>query len=425
MKIALVSPYDWSYPGGVRTHIEHLSAELRQRGHTVRIITAASGPKSKIVEYGVYKLGWIAPVRVNGSVARIAVTADLTGTLRRLLHHEPFDLVHLHEPLVSSLTLAMLRLAHHYHIPVVGTFHSSSNRRASTATWAYAMASPFLQSAFHRLDSAIAVSEAAERHVQRFFPGEYHIIPNGIDIDPLALPAHPPRTPDEPRTVLFLGRMEPRKGLRYLLKAIPLVREQNGQQGMPPVRFIIAGEGPQRVHFERFVQKKGWPDVVFTGYVSDSEKRRLFVEADVYCAPNTGNESQGLVLLEAMALGTPVVASDILGFRGVITAPDMGLLTPPRDAEHLAWALCHLLRDDELRARLSAGGRQRALDYSWKRVVTEIEHVYEEGQRHCQERLRLSKRSPALVRGAMTETIAGLAEPSVWHISPLEENVVE
>lgn len=424
MKIALVSPYDWSYPGGVRTHIVRLAAALRQRGHSVRILTPASGAEGRVTEFGILKFGWAAPFHLNGSVARIAITPDITGKLRRLLEREGFDVVHLHEPLVSTLTLAVLRIARDLGITCVGTFHASS-KRTSTATWAYAMASPFLQTAFRRLDGYIAVSDAARTYVNRFFPADYQIVPNGIDIDRFGKPR--PRLPqfdDGKLNVLFLARMEPRKGLLYLLKAIPHIR----QAYAGPVRFILAGDGPQRASFQKYVQRQGWPDVVFTGYVTDEEKPAYFASADIYCAPSTGNESQGIVLLEAMAAGAPVVASDIAGYRTVITAPTMGLLTPPRDAERLAWRICHVLRDEPLRTRLAQGGRLRALEYSWEAVTTEIEHMYAESHTRNVERLPARHRLRFLPRRKILETadpLVGIVDTSGWAISPFEENVVE
>jgi phosphatidylinositol alpha-mannosyltransferase len=384
VKIALVSPYDWSYPGGVCNHIEHLAAELRHRGHTVRILTPASGPQGHIKEYGIYKFSWVAPIHLNGSVARVAVTPAITGRLNRIMQRERFDIVHVHEPMASTLTLTALRVARDRGAACVATFHAASTKRASTARWAYAMASPFLQASFQRLDGCIAVSEAARDHVARSFPADYTIIPNGIDVARFADATPFPAFQDGKRNVLFFGRMEPRKGLRFLLKAIPLVREH--YQGQP-VRFIVVGDGPQREKFEKYIQRQGWPDVVFTGYVDDAAKLRYFASADVYVAPNTGNESQGIVLLEAMAAGAPVVASDIPGFRTVITTQEIGLLAPPRNAERLAWAICHILRDDTLRAALAARGRARAQDFSWEAVAADIEQVYRDSSAHSAERL--------------------------------------
>ena len=442
MKIGLISPYDWSYPGGVHTHIERLAAELRTRGHSVHIVTAASGPKGQQPEDGVIKFGWTAPLRFNGSVARIAITPDLSGTLRRLIEHERFDVIHLHEPFVSTLTLAILRIARGLDIPCVGTFHASTNKRSSTARWAYAMAKPFLRGSFSNLDGYIAVSETARNHIARFFPADFQIIPNGINIESYSDMLPPlPQFADGKRNILFLTRMEPRKGLRYLLKVIPLVREQSAANNLPPVRFILAGDGPQRARYERFVQRHEWQDVIFTGYIDDREKNRYYASADIYCAPSTGNESQGITLLEAMASGTPVIASDIPGYRTVIPDSSVGLLTPPRDAERLAWALCHLLRDDALRAQLGRNGKLRAAEYSWQRITDEIEQVYEDSRVRSLERHQIPKRSRRYIRqrGARNgrisapfdqpNTLSGpimtIAETSGWMISPFDENVVE
>jgi phosphatidylinositol alpha-mannosyltransferase len=428
LKIALVSPYDWSYPGGVRSHIEHLAAELRARGHHVRILTPASGLAGREVEYGIYKLGAAMPVHFNGSVARIALTPSMKYDLPRILDGEAFDVVHVHEPFVSTLTLAALKLAHQRRIATVATFHASSNSRTSPAVMAYALTSPFLRSIFAQIDGAIAVSESARDHVARFFAADFCIIPNGIDLEHYASGAtRLPQFDDGKRNVLFLSRMEPRKGLRYLLKAIPLVREQSAQGELPPVRFILAGDGPERQQFQKFVYRHGWDDVIFTGYVSDDEKPSYFASADVYCAPSTGNESQGIVLLEALASGVPVVASDIPGYRTVITGPEVGLMTPPRDAERLAWTLCHVLRDDDVRARLAAQGRAHAQHFSWGRVTSAVEQVYQESRRHAVGRVR-RRRTQAFDGTALLSSLdsAGrMSTPSVYAISPFDENVVE
>ena len=423
VKIALVSPYDWSYPGGVRSHIEYLARELRQHGHSVRILTPASGPQAREVEFGVFKLGWTASLHFNGSVARVGITPAISRQIRRLLQREAFDIIHLHEPFVSTLTLAVLRVASDAGIPCVATFHASTNRKTSTATMAYSMASPFLGSLFKRLDGCIAVSEAAQAHVSRFFSGDFTIIPNGIDVTRFDGSApHLPQFTGTHRNVLFLSRMEPRKGLRFLLKAIPLIRESYPG----PVRFILAGDGPQRAQFEHFVGRKGWEDVIFTGYVSDADKPSYFATADIYCAPNTGNESQGIVLLEAMASGTPVVASDIPGFRSVITDSAMGVLAAPRDAERLAWAICHLLRDESARRGVADRGQQRAQDFGWDRVTTSIEGVYHEAQRRLHERQGDQWRwRPSLRKPFAMAPLTPREGQSVWAISSLEENVVE
>lgn len=375
VKIGLVSPYDWSYPGGVREHITHLAAELRARGHTVRILTPATGPRSRQVEYGVYRLGWAAPVRFNGSVARVAVTPDLRGRIRELLERERFDVLHLHEPFASTLPLTILRLADVTGAVNVGTFHAyAQHSLTSTGEWAYASARPLIRRYFHRLHGRIAVSQPAREFVSRFFPGEYRIIPNGVDVGwfhPGVAPL--PEYMDGKLNVLYLGRFEKRKGAKYLLRAIPLIREH-----FPNTRFILASDGPLRSGFEKLVAQKGWPDVIFPGRIPAEKLPALYASAHVYCAPNTGGESQGIVLLEAMASGRPVVASAIAGFETVITNQQDGLLTPPNTHEELAWAICHLLGNEALRAQLGARARRRAEDFSWQRVGSRVEAYYEE-----------------------------------------------
>lgn len=373
VKIGLVSPYDWSYPGGVKNHITHLAGELRTRGHTVRILTPATGPAARQVEYGIFKLGWAAPFRVNGSVARVAMAPDINGHIRDLLRRERFDILHVHEPLASVLPLTILHHARRSDTALVGTFHASV-RRGKTSTppeWAYASARPFLSGYFRRLDGRIVVSDAALSFVSRYFPGEFRIIPNGVDVGRFRDARPLERFKDDKLNVLFVGRLEKRKGLKYLLRAIPTVREH-----VPNTRFIIVGDGPLRHGYERLVERAGWPDVHFMGRVPDAALPAYYATADVFCAPNLGSESQGIVLLEALASGAPTVASDIAGYRTVIRDGIEGVLAPPQDHEQLAWAICHLLTSPGERLRLRNLGRLRAEVYSWERVAGRVEAYY-------------------------------------------------
>ncbi len=375
MKIGLVSPYDWSYPGGVQDHIQRLANELRGRGHTVRILTPATGLRGRQVEYGVYKVGWAAPVHVNGSIARVAFAPHISGRLRGILEREQFDIIHLHEPLASPLSLYVLHVGPSTGATLIGTFHAWARHSiASAPEWAYASAAPFLGRYYRRLNGRIAVSSAAQEFVSRFFPGDYRIIPNGVDTSIFRPDTPPlPEFDDGMLNVLYLGRIERRKGLKFLLRAIPTIREH-----FPNTRFLIGGEGPLRAGFERLVAQAGWRDVVFLGRVPAEQVPALYTSAHVFCAPNTGGESQGIVLLEALASGRAVVASDIPGFRSVIEQQRDGLLTPPKRSEELAWAICHLLGDEAERARLGVAGRQRADAFSWERVATQVLSYYEE-----------------------------------------------
>lgn len=373
MKIGLVSPYDWSYPGGVRDHVWHLANEFITLGHDVRILAPASGPKRKIPEKYVYKIGWTTPIPANGSIARVAAfDPALALRLRRVLQRENFDILHIHEPLVPGLSLAALRSSQTI---TVGTFHASSEvSLTSTFNLAYASLVPLLRPMLRHLDGRIAVSSATYSFITHYFPADYRIIPNGIKLDNARQQAEPfSELMDGKQNILFLGRFEKRKGAKYLLRAIPMIRERH-----PNTRFIFVGEGRLRAGFQRFVERRGWQDVIFTGYVPNEEKARYFASAHVFCAPATGGESLGIVLLEAMAAGKPIVASNISGYATVITHGVDGLLTPPRSSVDLARAIGQLLKYEPLRQRLVQAGRQKAQEYAWPHLAAQVLDYYSE-----------------------------------------------
>jgi phosphatidylinositol alpha-mannosyltransferase len=373
MKIGLVSPYDWSYPGGVRDHVWHLANEFMAQGHDVRILAPASGPKRKIPEKHVYKLGWTTPIPANGSIARVAAfDPALTLRVRRVLQRENFDILHIHEPLVPGLSLAALRGSQ---TVTVGTFHTASEvSLTSTFNLAYTSLVPLLRPMWRKLDGRIVVSNAAYAFITHHFPEEYRIIPNGVNLDHFGHDAAPfPAFMDGKQNILFLGRFEKRKGAKYLLRAIPTIRAK-----YPNTRFIFVGEGRLRAGFQRFVERRGWRDVVFTGYVPNEDKARYFASAHVFCAPATGGESLGVVLLEAMAAGKPIVASNISGYATVITHGVDGLLTAPRSSEDLAAAIDHLLEYEPLRQHFSQAGLQKARVYAWPHVAAQVLEYYAE-----------------------------------------------
>jgi phosphatidylinositol alpha-mannosyltransferase len=373
MKIGLVSPYDWSYPGGVRDHVWHLANEFMAQGHDVRILAPASGPKRKIPEKHVYKIGWTTPIPANGSIARVAAfDPALTLRVRRVLQREKFDILHVHEPLVPGLSLAALRCSPTI---TVGTFHASSEvSLTSTFNLAYASLVPFLRPIWRLLDGRIAISSATHKFITHYFPADYRIIPNGINLEHFGQIAEPfPAFADGKQNILFLGRFEKRKGAKYLLRAIPAIRERH-----PNTRFIFVGEGRLRAGFQRFVERRGWHDVVFTGYIPEEDKARYFASAHIFCAPAIGGEGLGIVLLEAMAAGKPIVASNISGYATVVTHGVDGLLTPPRSSEDLAAAIGQLLKHESLRQRFVQAGLQKARTYAWPHVATQILDYYYE-----------------------------------------------
>jgi len=385
MKIGLVSPYDWSYPGGVRDHVWHLAEQFISMGHDVRILAPASGEMGKVPEKHILKMGRTTPIPINGSIARINLDPSLSQRVRVVLQRERFDVVHVHEPLVPGLSQQVLRGSRTL---TVGTFHTASYSNIySTSQLAYASAYPLLRPLFHKLFGRIAVSTAARDFISRYFPADYRIIPNGISIERFRPGVPPlPHFMDGKRNILFVGRFEKRKGAKYLLRAIPAIRERH-----PDTRFIFVGEGRLRPGFQRYVERQGWQDVVFTGYVSDEEKPRYFTSAQVFCAPAIGGESLGIVLLEAMASGTPIVASDIKGYATVVNQGVDGLLVAPRQSDELAGAICHLLENEGLRQHFIQAGLVKARDYAWPHVARSVMDYYHE---LLEERRRTSRSIP-------------------------------
>jgi phosphatidylinositol alpha-mannosyltransferase len=339
-------------------------------GHDVRIMAPASGPKGKLTEKYIYKMGRTTPIPINGSIARILLDPSIALRVRRVLAREHFDILHVHEPLVPGLSQAVL---HYSRTVTVGTFHASSYPSIySTLNLAYASTYPFLRPLFRRLAGCIAVSTATLQFISRYFPADYRVIPNGVNLEHFSPEVVPlPQFMDGKQNILFVGRFEKRKGAKYLLRAIPSIREQ-----FPETRFIFVGEGRLRRGFQQFVERQGWQDVVFTGYVSDEDLPRYFSCAHVFCSPATGGESMGIILLEAMASGTPVVASNISGYATVISPGVDGILTTPRNSEELAWAIRYLLEHGSLRQQFIQAGLQKARVYAWPHVAQRVMDYY-------------------------------------------------
>ena len=372
MKICLVSPYDFVHPGGVTEHVRHLSQKLRERGHDVTVLAPSSRVGDAHGIPGYVRIGRSVAVRSNGSVARIGLSFHLVRRIRTLLNETPFDVVHYHEPLVPALPITVLRF---HHGANVGTFHAMARRNLG-----YYYGRPFLKRYFNRLHGLIAVSAPARDFVARYFEGDYHIVPNGIDcarFHPNMTPVDSARTPGW-LTILFVGRLESRKGFPTLLEAYGALRRERAN-----VRLVVVGDGPMRWGYERQAEAFGIPDVQFCGHVSAELIPRYYASADVFCAPASGGESFGIVLLEAMASGVPVAASDIPGFSQVVAPGEDGLLVPPRDPEAWTAALGTLLDDAPTRRRMGQNGVHKAQQYDWGRVVDSVLDVYGEAQRRA------------------------------------------
>jgi phosphatidyl-myo-inositol alpha-mannosyltransferase len=369
VKICQVSPYDFIHPGGVTEHVRHLSEKLRDRGHDVTVLAPSSRVGDDHGIPGYVRIGRSVAVRSNGSVARIGLSFHLVRRIRTLLNETPFDVVHYHEPLVPALPITVLRF---HHGANVGTFHAMARRNLG-----YYYGRPFLKRYFNRLHGLIAVSIPARDFVARYFEGDYRIVPNGIDcgrFHPDLAPIESARTPGW-QTVLFVGRLESRKGFPTLLEAYGALRRERAN-----VRLVVVGDGPMRWGYERQAEALGIPDVQFCGHVSQELIPRYYASADVFCAPATGGESFGIVLLEAMASGVPVVASDIAGFSQVVTQEHDGLLAPAKQPQAFAAALRTLLGNEPLRRFMGQNGVRKAQLYDWGRVVDSVLDVYAEAR---------------------------------------------
>jgi phosphatidylinositol alpha-mannosyltransferase len=362
MKIGLVSPYIYPLPGGVTQHVRHLYENLRLRGHDVRILTSSHGPQ-RSSEGDVIRVGMGFSVPANGSVGTLTFSHRFPSQVREVLEHERFDVLHFHEPFVPFLSLVVLRESRSVN---VATFHAYSGFSPS-----YELGSRMLGPYARRLHGRIAVSAAARHFIDRYFPGDYKVIPNGVDVERYRRAVPVARWQDGVKNILFLGRLEPRKGIIELLKAYRILRKAGCD-----CRLLVVGTGPLEREARRYVATRRLGDVEFLGRVSDDEKAQLFRTADVYAAPATGRESFGIVLLEAMASGVAIVASDIHGYKGVVRRDVEGLLVPPRDRKALAAALARVLADPDLRARLGAAGPERAQQFSWERVTEKVDDYY-------------------------------------------------
>lgn len=361
MKIGLVCPYDWDAPGGVQVHVLDQALEFMRLGHDVRVMAPSesdhghpewftSGGPSRAVSY-------------NGSVARLAFGLGSTKRVRAWIRDEQFDVLHVHEPLAPSLSALAVWAATG---PIVGTFHSSFERSRMLAA-----GNALARTVLEKLRGRIAVSEMARRTFVEHVGGHFVVIPNGIDVEAFdgerTLPGHP-----RPHSLLFLGRMnEPRKGLGVLFDALPQV-----VAAVPDTTVLVAGPGDREEALSK-LDPALHDRVEFLGYFDTVDKPAILRSASVYVAPNTGGESFGIILTEAMAAGAPIVSSDLTAFRAVLGSHGAGLLFRNEDPEDLARQLIRALQDERLRTELVRAGRERVQTFDWSRVSRQVLDVYE------------------------------------------------
>ncbi|MEO0079396.1 MAG: glycosyltransferase family 4 protein [candidate division WOR-3 bacterium] len=372
MRICMVSDTYYPYIGGIAEHIHYLSSELRKRGHIVKILTTRFGGTTiecldKVPdEEHIFRVGRALTIRSNKSFSRVPVAWRPIPRVRRFFQEHRFDIIHIHGAISPTLPLVALRASRAINVI---TLHATHERSLG-----YALLHPWLKPYFQAIHGLVAVSAAARDSAAKYFPGPYRIIPNGIDTDFFSpsVPPLPELDNGKPK-ILFLGRFEPRKGLKYLLKAFPKVVAE-----VPDVQLVIVGTGLFGYSYKGYLDKEFRDQVHWAGLIPAEDRPRYYASCNVFCSPAIGHESFGIVLLEAMATGKPVVASDIEGYRTVVTSGREGLLVPPRDIDRLAQALVMLLKDRALAERMGTAGRQRALEFSWQRIAQRVEALYEE-----------------------------------------------
>ena len=361
MRIGMVCPYSFDVPGGVQSHVLQLAEVMRARGQNVSVL-APSSPHVSLPDY-VVSAGRAVPIPYNGSVARLQFSPAVHGRVRRWLADGDFDVLHLHEPNAPSLSMWALRVAEG---PIVATFHTSTTK-SLTLTVFQGVLRPWHE----KIVGRIAVSDLARRWQMEALGSDAVEIPNGVDVAAFADAPLLDGYPRPGKTVLFLGRYdEPRKGMAVLIDALPILVER-----IPGVQLLIVGRGDE----DELRSKAGGlaGHLRFLGQVDDAAKASALRSADVYCAPNTGGESFGIVLVEAMAAGTPVVASDLHAFRRVLRDGDAGRLVPVEDGAALAAGLVAVLEDNQLAKRYVAAGADAVRRYDWSVVANQIMRVYE------------------------------------------------
>jgi len=362
LRIALVTEYYYPHLGGVCEHVHFFAREARRRGHHVDVITSNipdAQPQPHVI-----RLGRSQPVYANGSQARITLGWNLRRDMRRVLRQGQYDIVHVHSPLTPVLPILAIEEAD---CPVVGTFHTYFDR-----SFGYTVGRRFFQKRLDMLSAAIAVSHSTTVALDRYFEADWRIIPNGIDTDvfhPSAPP--PPGITNNLPTILFLGRFDPRNGLTTLIESFRRVKAK-GNRGRQ-ARLVVVGDGPLREHY--YKQANGDRDIRFVGAVLEG-RPSYYAHSSVYACPTT-KASFGITLLESMACQTPVVCSDILGFRDVVVDGREALMVPCGDRDALADALVRVLDDEGLAIQLGTTGRENSLEYSWARVTARVLDVYQ------------------------------------------------
>jgi phosphatidylinositol alpha-mannosyltransferase len=369
MKIGIVSQSYYPRFGGVTENVHNTATELARRGHRVTVITSRFPGQDTATRtpegVEIVRIGRNVLIPYNGAFVDFTIGTRLRTQLARAFAAQQFDVVHVHNPAAPSLPLLALTEARS---ALVGTFHMTGSNRLQSM-----LRSP-LEARIARLDRRIAVSPTAADCAREVFPGHYDVVPNGIDIDRFRPDIEPIETwrRDSRLNLLFVGRLDPRKGLPDLLRAMPAIVSGSASG----VRLLVVGHSRLRARMEAMVPAAVRAHVHFVGAVPAADLPRWYATADIFVSPATGNESFGIVLLEAMAAGRPVVCSDLPGYRNAVVPDESALVHRPGDPDDIARAVLRLVDDAPRRRKIGAAGRRRALEFAWPRVTDAIERVY-------------------------------------------------
>lgn len=369
LKVLLVSDMYYPLPGGIPEHIHHLYLEMKKMGHTVHILTGKSFRDKSETMSDIIRYGYSISVPANKSFSQVTVGLSMIGQIRELLTRENYDIVHIHGSLAPTLPILVLLCSDSTNIV---TFHAAHNRSIGYSS----LKSP-LSKVFRRIDGLIAVSREAERSVKMYFPGDYNIIPNGVNIARFS-----PNSPklhkymDGKKNILFVGRHDPRKGIKFLYKAMDYIIDE-----MPDVRLLVVGKGFLKRYYKMSISEKVRDHIILEDYVDYDLLPSYYSTADVFVSPATGGESFGIVLIEAMASGVPVVASRIRGYRQVAKHRDNAFLVKPKDPKELAEGILEVLRDKELSSSMVENGLNSVKQYSWSVVTNQVLEFYRETMR--------------------------------------------
>lgn len=366
MKILIVSDIFYPHTGGVPEHMLYLWKNLKNLGHEAKILAPSFGRNYPYVDEDIIRMGRAIKIPKNRSFSVLTFSLTIPWRLRKLLNRENFDIIHLHGPVAPVLPYFALKYSKAKNFI---TFHSAHEESLGYVLW-----EPLLEQYFRKIDGLIAVSKVARDSVSKYFPGNYRIIPNGIDANRFRPGVEPmEKLKKFSPKILFVGRFEPRKGLKYLLQAFPMITDQ-----FPAAKLIVVGRGFLERYYRRYVEEHIKENVIFVGHVSPEDLPRYYASCDIYCSPATGAESFGIVLLEAMATAKPIVASDIPGYKTILEDEKDGLFFKACDPESLAEKIIYLLKNKERMKKMGEAGRKKALQYDWQIVTKQVLNFYSE-----------------------------------------------